>query len=383
MKPEEFLQSSRRKFLKNLTWATGSGLWLPSALSACAANNQENKGDAGQASPKKDRLGVALIGLGNYSNGQLAPALSETSKCYLAGIVTGTPSKAEEWKAKYNIPEKNIYNYDNFDQIANNPDIDFVYVVLPNSMHAEYVMRAAKAKKHVMCEKPMAINANECRQMIAACKENGVKLGVGYRLHFEPYNKEMMRLAKEEVYGKVTDVETSFGFTIGDPTQWRLKKALAGGGPLMDVGIYTIQGACYTYGEDPIAVMATEMAKTDLTKFADVEEALEFTLKFPSGRTSRHFTSYNQNMNFLKAKAEKGWFELTRAYDYGPLSGQTSEGAMNFPQIREQTLHLDYFAECVQTGKDPMTSGEMGLRDMKIIDAIFASASSKKEVSIV
>ncbi|HVK47841.1 MAG TPA: Gfo/Idh/MocA family oxidoreductase, partial [Pseudobacter sp.] len=122
-----------------------------------------------QAKPAaQKKLGIALVGLGGYSSGQLAPALQETEHCYLAGIVTGTPQKAIDWKSKYNIPDANIYNYENFDEISKNKDIDIVYVVLPNALHAEYVVRAAKAGKHVICEKPMAVTVEDCDRMIAA-----------------------------------------------------------------------------------------------------------------------------------------------------------------------------------------------------------------------
>lgn len=193
------------------------------------------------------KMGIALVGLGQYSSNQLAPALQEAEHCYLAGIVTGTPAKADAWKAKYEIPEKNIYNYENFDQIADNEDIDIVYVVLPISMHAEYTIRAAKAKKHVICEKPMAMNAVEAQKMVDACRENGVQLAIGYRLHFEPFNKRVMELGQQQVYGKVKSiqVDNSSDMTDGNPDVWRLRKDLAGGGPLMDLGIYCVQGACY------------------------------------------------------------------------------------------------------------------------------------------
>src|SRR5688572_18671575 len=157
---------SRREVLKALAVGTGGLIFSPDSLLAATAK-------------QKTRLGVALVGLGYYSTDLLAPALQETKNCYLAGIVTGTPAKEEIWKKKYNIPDKNIYNYSNFDQIANNPDIDVVYVVLPPSMHKEYVVRAAKAGKHVWCEKPMAISVEECEAMIAACKQNKRSLAIG------------------------------------------------------------------------------------------------------------------------------------------------------------------------------------------------------------
>src|ERR1700750_291966 len=218
---------------------------------------------------QQHKLGIALVGLGSYSTGQLGPALRHTKECYLAGIVTGTPSKAVEWAKKYNIPQKNIYNYQNFHEIAGNPDIDIVYVVLPVFMHKEYTIKAAQAGKHVICEKPMALNAGDCEDMIAACKKANRLLSIGYRLHFEPHNMEIMRLGQKHIYGKVTSIDTGNGFNYGgtDNSAWRLKKALAGGGGLMDMGIYSIQGTRYTLGEEPVAVKATqEKTKPELFK---------------------------------------------------------------------------------------------------------------------
>src|SRR6266542_1649551 len=173
-----------------------------------------------------DKLGIALVGLGAYSSGHLAPELQETKHCSLAGIVSGSDEKKEKWKKKYDIPDKNIYDYKSFDSIKDNDDIDIIYIVLPNSMHAEYVIRAAKTGKHVICEKPMAITVEECDKMIAACKEVGVMLSIGYRLHFEPYNSEMVRLAEEKVYGGVKKIFASHG--LSNAQGWRLDKELAG-----------------------------------------------------------------------------------------------------------------------------------------------------------
>ena len=374
----------RRRFVKQL----GSTLLVPSGLSvlsSCASDKpaaaREKSSGTNASSPDK-KLGLALVGLGNYSNSQLAPALQETEQCYLAGIVTGTPAKAEEWKKKYNIPDKNVYSYDTFDQIADNPDIDIIYVVLPNAMHAEYTIRAAQAGKHVITEKPMEVSVAKCQQMIDACQQNNVKLAVGYRLHYEPYNQEMMRLGQEQVFGPVQSLAADFGFKIGDPDQWRLDHALAGGGALMDVGIYTIQGCCYTLGEEPVSVVAEEF-KTDEQKFAEVDETIHFTLTFPSGLKAACKTSYNERYNRLRADAESGWFELSPAYDYGPLAGKTSEGPMDFPQMLEQARHMDAFAESIVQNTTIKATGEMGLRDMKIIEAIYRSiAEGSKEVTI-
>jgi predicted dehydrogenase len=238
---------SRRRFFKDVSLGAAALTPAISYLTACSRGKS------------RDKLGVALVGLGSYSSTQLGPALQETKNCYLAAIVTGTPSKERIWADKYNIPQKNIYNYENFDNIASDPDIDIVYIVLPVSMHKEFTVRAAKAGKHVISEKPMAISVRDCEEMISACRSAGKKLSIGYRLRFDPYNKEMMRLGQEKVYGKPLQIDCANGFVYkDDPNAWRLQKAMAGGGSLMDMGIYCIQSARYVTGEEPAYVKARE-----------------------------------------------------------------------------------------------------------------------------
>lgn len=321
---------------------------------------------------RKDKLGIALVGLGSLSTNQIAPALLKTQKCYLAGIVTGTPKKEGIWADKYGIKKKNIYNYQNFDEIAKNKEIDIIYIVLPNGMHAEYTIRAANAGKHVLCEKPMSNTVQEAEEMIAACSSNGVKLAVGYRLHFEPHNKEIMRIGQESVFGKVKLVENSFGFRIGDPTQWRLNKELAGGGALMDVGIYALQAALYALGEIPVSVTAQEV-KTDPIKFKEVDETVYFQMKFPSGAIANCGTSYNANIQHLNGYCENGWFQLSPAYVYSGIKGSTNKGQINFEQVDHFEKEMDDFSSCIMNDKQSIVPGDMGLRDMKIIDAIYKS----------
>jgi len=213
--------------------------------------------------------------LGGYSTDQLGPALKETKLCELKGIVTGSPDKAQKWKKKYAIDDKNIYDYKNFDTIINNPNIDIVYVVLPNALHAEYTVRAAGAGKHVICEKPMAVKVSEAEQMIEACKKADRLLSIGYRLHFDPYNLQMIRYREKETFGNLRKVYAKDGFKI-EPHVWRLDKQLAGGGPLMDLGIYCVQGALYTTGTLPVAVTAQEGEKTDPEKFSEVEQSISW-----------------------------------------------------------------------------------------------------------
>ncbi|MFD0765243.1 Gfo/Idh/MocA family protein [Mucilaginibacter lutimaris] len=357
--------TSRRNFIRN--GAIGAGALLLSPALSALAESKDNK-----------RLGIALVGLGGYAGGQLAPALQHTKNCYLAGIVTGTPAKGDDWSKKYNIPKKNIYNYQNFDEIAKNPDIDIVYVVLPVSMHKEYTIRAARAGKHVICEKPMALNAAECREMIAACKKADKLLSIGYRLHFEPHTQEVMRLGQKQILGKVTKVDTANGFTYnGDPNAWRLKKALAGGGGLMDMGIYAIQGARYTLGQEPIAVKATQ-EKTRPELFKDVDETVYWELKFPGGQKVTGKSSYNHDWSYLKAQATNGTFELQPAYGYDGLDGKVNGKPMNIPNIIQQAAQMDDFATCVKLKKQSRVPGKEGLKDMKVVDAIYRSLDSGK-----
>jgi predicted dehydrogenase len=329
------------------------------------------------------KLGVALVGLGSYATNNLAPALEKSQFCRLAGIVTGTPAKAETWKKKYNIPEKNIYNYQNFDEIAKNPDIDVVYVVLPNGMHHEYVLRAAKAGKHVICEKPMAISVKECEEMIAACKAAKVTLSIGYRLHYEPFTNEVMRLAKDKDFGKATFVESSFGFPLRDKKAWRMIPKLSGGGPMMDVGIYALNAARYATGEEPISVTAQAVKTRPDIYVEGIEETMFWQMKFPSGAISNHTTTYNSYLQRLYVGYENGNLEMSPAFDYGPLKGKTSKGEMNFPIVHHQTLMLDGICGDIINNRPMRTSGEEGLRDVKIMMAVFEAAKTGKEVKLV
>jgi predicted dehydrogenase len=310
----------------------------------------------------------------------LGPALQQTKHCYLAGIVSGSKKKKKNWKKKYDIPENNIYNYEDFDLIRNNEAIDIVYVVLPNSMHKEYVIRAAKAGKHVICEKPMANTVEECDEMIAVCKEAGLMLSIGYRLHFDPFNLEMMRLANEKVYGHMKRISASHG--LSSAQGWRLDKEMAGGGPLMDVGIYCVNAGRYIARQEPIAVHATEGQKKDKKKFADIEESLTWTMEYPSGVIAECSCSYSQYGNHLRVEAENGWFEIAPSFSYRGLKGKTSDGTMDMKSINQQAAQMDDFALAVIDKRPTPVPGEMGRQDMKIIEAIYGSVASGQRVEI-
>lgn len=333
--------------------------------------------------PAKDRLGVALVGLGYYSTDLLAPALQQTKKCYLAGVVTGTPSKAETWKKKYNLADKNIYSYQTFDQIANNPDIDVVYVVLPPSMHEEYVVRAAKAGKHVWVEKPMAVTARECQNMIDACRKANVSLSVGYRLHHEPNTQEYVKLLRNGAVGKIQMVSCSAGYYDGRTDHWKQKKEL-GGGVMYDMGVYVLQGARLATGEEPIAVTAQQFTSRPNVYKNGLDETTMAQLVFPSGARAAVQTSYGMNMNFLHVTGSKG---TLRMEPYSPYNGQKGEYPGGKIEHRyevpyQQAQQMDDDAEAIIQKKPMLVPGEEGLRDIKIVEAIYEAARTGREVKI-
>ena len=326
------------------------------------------------------KLGIALVGLGYYSTYELAPALMETQNCTLAGIVTGTTDKAVKWQERYKIPDKNIYNYQNFDKIIDNDDINVVYIVLPNSMHREFTLRAAKAGKHVICEKPMALSVKECHEMIDSCRSSGVRLFIGYRLHFDPFHQAAMKFRKV-AGGRLQAMDSAFAFRIGDPSQWRLRKSLAGGGALMDLGVYCIQASRYCIGTEPVAAMAIE-EKTDPVKFAEVEETMRFQLEFPDGFTATAMCSYNLEANHLKLTSEKEWFELQSAFSYGGIRGQTNRGKLDILPVNQQALQMDGFSRCIIDGLPSDAEGNEGLNDLRVIEALYRSVVARTKVDV-
>lgn len=363
---------NRRSFNAKLTQGLAGTALISNMVMAKTINNNQDR-----------KLGIALVGLGSYSTYQLAPALQDTKHCYLAGIVTGTPEKEAIWAKKYGIPKSNIYNYSNFDDIRDNKEIDIIYVVLPNSMHAEFSIRAARAGKHVICEKPMAMNVTECDDIINACNQAGVKLGMGYRLHSEPYTQEVKRFVKEKTFGDILYVSADASYrSKGNPEQWRLNKELSGGGALVNMGVYAFQSAIYATGENPISVSAQEFS-TRPDYFKATDETITAQFKFKSGAVANITTSHNFSGNRLHAVGTEGWFELEPANNYGPLHGSSSKGEIKFPHESQQKLQMDDFASHILFNTPNLAPGEMGKRDMIIIEAIYKSiANNGSEVSL-
>jgi predicted dehydrogenase len=365
--------STRREFLQKAGLST-LALSLPFSDSIAQALGYE----------ESKVLRVAIMGLGSYGS-RVADAMKDCSRAKLVGVISGTPSKIAQWQQKYSIPAQNCYSYETVDQIKNNKDIDAVYVTTPNALHKEHTLALAKAGKHVICEKPMAVNAQDGQEMIAACKAAGVQLLIGYRMHFEANTLDIVKKQRVGEFGKTLFFQGLSGFVIGDPSQWRLNKALSGGGAMMDIGIYSINGARYMLGEDPIWVTAQE-TKTDPIKFKEgVDETITFQMGFPSGATASCLSTYSLNyLDKFFLSGTKGFAEMQPSSGYGPIKAWTNSGPLQHTHVTHQTTQMDEMAAIILDGKQPLipVNGEEGLKDMRIVDAIYQAVKTGKKVSI-
>lgn len=333
------------------------------------------------------KIGYAVVGLGYYATKQIMPNFANCEHSRLVALVSGTPAKLEQYGAEYGIPTTHRYSYADFDRIRDNPDIDAVYIVLPNSLHAEYTIRAAQAGKHVMCEKPMAVSVAECQAMIAACRKAGRKLMIGYRSRFEPYNRLAIELARGGYVGPTQLITAEHGFPI-QPGQWRLDRPLSGGGSMMDIGIYSLNAARYLTGEEPVSVSAVESTDRSDPRFRTVEDRVTFALTFPSGIIANCVSSYSSAHNGYRVTGTKGWIELEPATPYVGQAmtirkdNQTQPRLLPTPAMNQFAGQLDHLAECVINGTDPIVPGEEGLRDVRLIEAIYRSAAEGRKVSL-
>lgn len=355
---------SRRSFLKN------SGIILASSALPVYLPLKQKKS-----------LGIALVGLGYYSSDLLAPALQMTEHCHLAGIVSGSANKVPTWQKKYGIKDSNVYTYDDLHQIANNDDIDVIYIVLPTGLHAEYAVRAANTGKHVWCEKPMARTEAECKEIIDACHKNKVKLSIGYRMQHEPNTRKIMEYAKTKPFGAIEKVIAEAGYFDGRTDHWKQKKAM-GGGAMYDMGVYSLNACRYAAGEEPISVTARHSTNRPEI-YTEVDETTHFTLKFPSGVIANGKTSFGENLNRLHVTCDKGWYELSPMQSYSGVRGKDSSGNIFRPfQGNQQAQQMDDDARAIIQNEDVMVPGEEGMRDIRIVEAIYRAAALGKEVKL-
>lgn len=354
---------SRRQFIGGISAAAALAL-LPRRVKAAE-------------SPAGKKLGVVLVGLGNYSEYHLGPALKVTPRLRLTGVVTGDPAKGKRWAREYKFSEKNVWTYDTMERIAGNPDVDLIYIVTPNGLHAQHAIAAAKTGKHVICEKPMANTAAEADAIVAACAAARVQLFLGYRLHFDPVHREFARIGKEETFGPFLTMSGANGFRMGDDSDnWRLNPKLSGGGPLMDMGVYVIQAACMAKAEQaPVAIAATFGPVHRPALFARVEESVRWTMFFGDGAKADCQATYAETASSFRAEGAKGWAQLEfPAFYYDSPKLTLSHGPAVYAPVNQQALQFEGIASTLLEGAPNLVPGSMGRRDMAVVDAIYTSA---------
>ena len=334
--------------------------------------------------PDKDKIGFAVVGLGKLALGQIIPGLKTAKSAKLVAVVSGDPAKAKRIAAENGLPADAIYNYTDYDRMAKDPRIQVVYIVLPNSMHAEYTIRALKAGKHVLCEKPMATSVADCEAMIAAAKAADRKLMIAYRCHYEPLNLAAMRRLRSGSLGKPRIVTTDMGrqSTLSDPSDaWRLDMKMSGGGALADMGVYGINASRYLLNEEPVEVRA--WAKTDRTdpRFRTVEDVVSWQFRFPSGTIANGTTSFSCAATMAyQVFCENGRLVADPGAFYGGnklslIGVPAAQGAPKITEIDQFEREMDWMAD-VARGKVPLvTPGEEGLQDVRLMTAILESVS--------
>jgi glucose-fructose oxidoreductase len=378
-------QPSRRTFLTSVTASVAAATVLSGTAGAQPTGSPGAAG-VSEVTPGR-KLGFAFVGLGGYATRQLMPSVAECKHVRIAGLVSGTPEKLERFGGQYQVPERSRYSYETMDRLADNPDVDVVYVVTPTGLHAEQTVRALKAGKHVICEKPMASTEAECRQMIDAAKAANRRLFIGYRIHTEPMNLEAIRIVRAKEFGALRQISSDYGFPVGDPNSWRLDKKLGGGGALYDIGIYGVNACRYLTGEEPTEVTATTYTPPNDPRFTRVEEHCNYTLKFPSGVLATGSSSYGYaSQNRYRCVFTGGVLEAEPATGYGGnrLSivrrGQRQERKIT--EVNQFATQMDAQARAILGLGEVTSTGEEGLKDIRILEAIYRAAATGQTVKL-
>ncbi|QGZ67065.1 gfo/Idh/MocA family oxidoreductase (plasmid) [Paraburkholderia acidisoli] len=341
--------------------------------------------------PPQQRVGIAVAGLGRLALGQILPALAQSKHARLAGLISGSSGKARAVAQQYGVATNALYGYGDMARLADNPDIEAVYIVTPNGLHLEHVSAAARAGKHVLCEKPMANTADEARRMIDVCAEAGVKLMVAYRCQFEVFNSEARRIVQSGELGKPRLIEAVNAQAQGSGEQWRLKGALSGGGALPDIGLYCLNGVRHLLGEEPVEVYAQIVNPEGDERYREVEETMSFMLRFPSGVIANCAASYGAHESKdMRIRLEGGWIDLENAFAYVGQRMRVARRAGAIEAVEERrlgfkdqfALEIDHFAQCVREDQAPATPGEEGLRDHLLMEALYRSAHEGRPVRV-
>lgn len=327
----------------------------------------------------------AVIGLGHIAQAAVLPAFKHAKRnSRLAALVSSEPKKLKQLSRRYGV--QRTCGYDGVDELFASGEIDAVYIALPNDMHKDYTVRAARAGLHVLCEKPMAVNASECEEMIRATREANVKLMIAYRLHFERANLEVAKLARTRKLGELRFFTSDFAMQVSDDNI-RLNPPEKGGGPLYDIGIYCINAARYCLAEDPVEVWAAGTRSKD-PRFRNVDETVAAVMRFKDERLASFTCSFGAaDKSVYSVTGTKGSVTLDPAYEYAVglsyrLKVGERETRKKFSKSDQFAPELLYFSDCVLNNREPEPSGEEGLADVQIIEAMLQSVSTGRPVRL-
>ena len=368
------------------TVQNGKVLFPPSAARSEAQASPPRNADA-----PGDRVGFAIVGLGKLALEEVMPAFAQAKYAKPVALVSGSPDKMQAIAAQYGIAADACYGYADMARLRDNHAVQVVYVITPNALHRQHVIAAARAGKHVLCEKPMANSLADCHAMIEACRDAQVKLMIAYRMQYQPHAREAIRLARSGALGAVTMMDMVNNQNQGDPAQWRQVKALAGGGSLPDVGLYCLNTARAVLGEEPIAINAQIWSPQGDPRFREVEDNVAFSLHFPSGAIANCMSSYGTHrLARMTLIGSDAWAEMAHAFDYQGQNvrvsrltdGKEQTAEIGIEAKNQFALELDHMAQCVRQNITPRTPGEEGAQDQRIIEAIYEAARTGQRIRL-
>ena len=363
----------------------------PIELEPIAAETERQHGPTPTPLPPDQRVGYAVVGLGHLTLDEILPAFGQCKKSRVVALVSGSPMKMQKVAQQYGVKPESCYTYADYDKLRDNPEVQAIYIVLPNSLHAEYTIRGAQAGKHILCEKPMANSVAECEAMITACKKARRKLMIAYRIQYEPTNRAAQKLVRDQRFGAVRLIQAVNAQKTANPKHWRHMRALAGGGTLPDNGLYCLNTARFLLGTEPIEVFGYTYSTPGDPRFKEVEELASWQMRFPEGIIVNCASEYNAHESrFYRVMADKGWINMENAfaYDGQQLSTSHAEGAQEQKTqlavgVKNHfTTELDHFSGCVLDDHAPYTPGEEGLQDQRIMEAIYQSAREGRPVKL-
>jgi predicted dehydrogenase len=337
---------------------------------------------------ESQRIGYAVVGMGALAQAAILPAFANCSHSRLVALVTGNPQKGRKFARKFHA--RHTFDYSEFSKCLGHREVDAVYIATPPGEHEKYAVAAAKAGKHVLCEKPLAATGVQAQNMVGTCLGNNVLLMTAYRKYFEPASVRLKKMIAGGELGRIDMIHTLFSEyrSYGDNSPaWLFSKELSGGGPLTDLGVYCLNTSRWLVGEDPVAASAISWAR-DPRRYREVEEGISFRLDFTSGLVLQGASSYSAAFSsFIHVHGEKGWAELAPAFAFEEerrLSGKIAGRwfARTFKPMDEFALELDYFSNCIRKNKKPEPDGEQGLRDMIIMEALYQAARTGRITDI-